>query len=227
VSIAFGVVFVTPPSRAELRRRLPRLVLGLVVFGLGIALMVHADLGLGPWDVLHQGLASIVGLPIGTVGILVGLVVLLLWLPLRQRLGIGTVANVFLVGVVIDLVLWALPAPGSWPVGVRVVELVFAIVAMAFGVGVYIGAGLGPGPRDGLMTGLHARGFGSVRVVRTGIELTALVLGWLLGGTVGVATAVQAVTIGPLVQLFLPRTQLPPLVPSEPPDLLTDPDPAR
>lgn len=200
-------MFVTRPSRLELRRRLPQLGFGLGAFGLGIALLVHADLGLGPWDVLHQGLADVVDLPIGTVGILVGLVVLAGWLPLRQRLGIGTVANVFGVGVVIDVVLWALPeATSLW---VRVPEAGVAIVLMGLGCATYIGAGLGHGPRDGLMIGLHERGWGSVRVVRTGIELCALALGWALGGTVGVATAVQAIAIGPLVQLFLARHTIP------------------
>jgi uncharacterized membrane protein YczE len=203
LSIAFGVVFVTRPPASELRRRLPRLALGLVAFGVGIALLVFADLGLGPWDVLHQGLADVVDLPIGTVGILVGLVVLAGWLPLRQRMGIGTVANVLGVGAVIDLVLWALPSVTSlW---VRVPSAAAGVVLMGLGCATYIGAGLGPGPRDGLMVGLHERGWGSVRSVRTGIELCALALGWALGGTVGVFTVVQAVTIGPLVQLFLPR----------------------
>lgn len=207
MSVASSAVFVTRPSAAELRRRLPQLAFGLVAFGLGIALLVHADLGLGPWDVLHQGLSDRLGLPIGTVGILTGLVVLAGWVPLRQRLGIGTVANVFGVGVVIDVALLVLPDVSSlW---VRVPESGLAIVLMGLGCATYIGAGLGPGPRDGLMVGLHERGLGSVRTVRTGIELGALLLGWSLGGTVGVATAVQAIAIGPLVQLFLGRYTLP------------------
>jgi uncharacterized membrane protein YczE len=131
LSIAFGVVFVTRPPASELRRRLPRLALGLVAFGVGIALLVFADLGLGPWDVLHQGLADVVDLPIGTVGILVGLVVLAGWLPLRQRMGIGTVANVLGVGAVIDLVLWALPSVTSlW---VRVPSAAAGVVLMGPG----------------------------------------------------------------------------------------------
>lgn len=188
--------------------RLVRLFVGLLCFGLGIALLVHADLGLGPWDVLHQGISRRTGIPIGTVGIIVGALLLLLWIPLRQRVGIGTVANTLVIGVVIDVTLWLLPA--SAPFAVRLVEVPAGIVLMAVGSGFYIGAGLGPGPRDGLMTGIAARG-PSVRVVRTGIEVTVLVLGWLLGGTVGVATAIQAVTIGPLVQWFLDRLALEPL----------------
>jgi len=196
-------VFVTRPSRLELRRRVPQLAFGLVAFGLGIALLVHAELGLPPWDVLHQGLSDVIGLPIGTVGILVGVTVLLGWIPLRQRMGIGTVSNALGVGLVIDTVLWALPDVSSlW---LRVPEAGAGIVLMGLGCATYIGAGLGPGPRDGLMVGLHERGWGSVRAVRTGIELAALALGWALGGTVGVATGVQAVAIGPLVQLFLDR----------------------
>ncbi|HEX4906311.1 MAG TPA: hypothetical protein VFU93_12725 [Acidimicrobiales bacterium] len=188
--------------------RLWRLFVGLFAFGFGIALLVHADLGLGPWDVLHQGISERTGIPIGTVGIGVGALLLLLWIPLPVRIGFGTLANTVVIGLVIDGTLWLLPE--SAPLGVRLVEAPLGIVLVAIGSGFYIGAGLGAGPRDGLMTGLAARGVGSVRVVRTGIEVTVLVLGWLLGGTVGVATAVQAVTIGPLVQLFLDKLSLAP-----------------
>ncbi|HVM55135.1 MAG TPA: hypothetical protein VM262_18260 [Acidimicrobiales bacterium] len=188
--------------------RLWRLLVGLVAFGLGISLLVHAELGLGPWDVLHQGLADRTGIPIGTMGILVGAVVLVAFWPLRVRVGIGTIANTVLIGLVIDLTLWLLP--DSAPLAVRVAEVPTGIVLVALGSGFYIGAGLGPGPRDGLMTGLADRGVGSIRVVRTGIEVTVLALGFLLGGTVGWATALQAVTIGPLVQWFLDRLSLAP-----------------
>jgi uncharacterized membrane protein YczE len=197
LSIPFFVVFVT---------RLVRLLIGLVCFGLGIAAMVHADLGLGPWDVLHQGLSDRTGVPIGTVGIGVGAALLVTWLWLPVRIGLGTVLNVILIGLVIDGTLWVLPE--SAPLGVRAAEVPAGIVLIALGSGFYIGAGLGPGPRDGLMTGLAARGVGSVRAVRTGIEVTVLALGWSLGGTVGWATALQALTIGPLVHLFLDRLSL-------------------
>ena len=203
--------------------RLWRLFVGLFAFGFGIALLVHADLGLGPWDVLHQGISERTGIPIGTVGIGVGVLLLLLWIPLPVRIGFGTVANTIVVGLVIDGTLWLLPE--SAPLAVRLFEAPLGIVLVAIGSGFYIGAGLGPGPRDGLMTGLAARGVASVRVVRTGIEVTVLVLGWLLGGTVGIATAVQAVTIGPLVQLFLAKLSLEPVVPrsvKDSPDM--DPD---
>jgi uncharacterized membrane protein YczE len=187
----------------EPRRRIPRLVAGLVLCGLGIAFMVAADLGLAPWSVLDQGISQRTGIPIGTVSIVVGALVLLAWLPLRERPGIGTVLNIVLIGTTIDLALLVLDTPGS-AVG-RLAYLAFGVFLWGPGTGLYIGAGLGPGPRDGLMTGLAARGVGSIRLVRTGIELSALAVGWLLGGSVGLGTVAFAVTIGPLVQFFLPR----------------------
>lgn len=190
------------PIRDRLGLRLRRLVLGLVLCGLGIAFMVAADLGLGPWDVLHQGVSRNTGIPIGTVSILVGIVVLLGWLPLRERLGIGTVLNVLVIGVTIDLTLLVLTTPDAlW---LRTVYLVVGPLVFAVGSGYYIGAGLGAGPRDGLMTGLARRGL-PVHGVRTGIEITALVIGFLLGGTAGIGTLVFAFTIGPLVHVVLPR----------------------
>ena len=198
--------------RAELRRRLPRLVLGLVLCGLGIAFMVASDLGLGPWDVLHQGITVHTGIPIGTVGILVGFVVLLGWIPLRERLGLGTLLNAILIGVVIDLTLLVLDTPGAlW---LRGVYLALGPLLLGVGSGFYIGAGLGPGPRDGLMTGIAARGY-RIGVVRTVIEVTVLAIGWLLGGTVGLGTVVLALTIGPLVAFFLPRLTIAPLTATE------------
>jgi uncharacterized membrane protein YczE len=174
--------------------------------GMGIACMVRSELGLAPWDVLHQGLAQRTGVPLGTVVILVGLAVLALWVPLRQRPGVGTLANALVIGAVIDLTLAVLPEVG-WDL-VRWSLMPTGVVALSLGSGLYIGAGLGPGPRDGLMTGLAARG-PSVRLVRTGIEAAALAGGWLLGGRVGVGTVVLAASIGPLVQFFLDRLRLP------------------
>ncbi len=166
-------------------RRLVYLYVGLFLFGLSVALLVQARLGLAPWDVFHQGLSDRTGIPIGTVGILVGVVVLLLWIPLGQRPGLGTVSNVIMVGLVIDGVLLVLPEPD--PMTARVTFMVGAILLNAVATALYIGRGSGPA-RDGLMTGLAARGY-SVRAARTVIELTVLTLGWLLGGTVGVGTA--------------------------------------
>jgi uncharacterized membrane protein YczE len=174
--------------------------------GIGIALMADADLGLGPWDVLHQGLARHTGLSLGTLNIAVGAVVLLLWIPLRQRPGIGTVLNVLVIGAVVDLALALVPEPRH--LAVRAVAMLGGVVLMGVGSGLYIGAGLGPGPRDGLMTGVAARGH-SVRSARTALEVTVLVLGWALGGTVGVGTVVLALAIGPLVQASLEWLGLP------------------
>jgi uncharacterized membrane protein YczE len=182
--------------------RIFRLYVGLVGFGVSLALMVRARLGLGPWDVLHQGLASRLHVPIGWVVIGVGAVVLLAWIPLRERPGIGTVSNAVVVGLVVDGALAVLPTPGS--LAVRASFLAVGIAGNAVATALYIGAGLGPGPRDGLMTGLARRGL-SVRTVRTGLELTALAIGFVLGGSVGVGTVAYALAIGPLVQWALPR----------------------
>ncbi len=198
------------PSRHELTHRLPRLVVGLVLFGLGVAMLILSDLGLAPWEVLHQGISFRTGIPIGTVGIITGALVLLLWIPLGERIGIGTIANVVLIGVVIDLSLWAGPdeitvAWQQWSL------LVGGTLTVALGSGLYIGAGLGPGPRDGLMTGLSHRGI-PIGLARAVIEITVLVIGWLLGGTVGIGTVVFAFGVGPLVAWMLPMFRMPPLV---------------
>ena len=196
-----------PPS--ALRARLPRLFLGLTCCGVGLAMMVLADLGLGPWEVLHQGLSRRTGIPIGTMGIIVGVVVLLGWIPLRQRVGVGTVANTIWIGLVIDAVL----AVATEPAGMlaRAALLLGGVALMGVGSGFYIGAGLGAGPRDGLMTGLSTRSGRSIRLVRTLLELSALGIGWLLGGTVGIGTVVFALGIGPVVQLSLGRLTMPTL----------------
>ncbi len=196
------------PSPAELRRRVPRLLAGLVFFGLGLAFMVAADLGLAPWEVLHQGLSRRTGIPIGTMGIITGVFVLAAWIPLREKPGLGTVANVVVIGVVIDLTLWGFPDVTS-PAG-RWALLVAGLAVIGLGSGLYIGAGMGPGPRDGLMTGIARRGY-RIGVVRTAIEVAVLVAGWLLGGTVGVGTVAFSFGIGPLVGFFLPRLMLEPV----------------
>lgn len=177
------------------------LLAGLSGYGLSMALFVRAGLGLDPWDVFHQGLAKHTGLTIGGATALVGVVVLLGWIPLRNRPGVGTVANVIVISVVVDAALMVLPQPTTLPV--RTAMMVGAVVLNAVSTVMYIGAGMGPGPRDGLMTGLVARTGWSVRLVRTGIEVTVLATGWLLGGTVGIGTVVYALGIGPLVQLVL------------------------
>jgi uncharacterized membrane protein YczE len=193
-----------PPPRL---RRLAQLLAGLVLFGLSSSMLLLGGLGLGPWDVLHQGLSRRLGLGVGTWGIIVGLAVLVLWVPLRLRPGIGTVANVLIVGAVIDLVLAVVPA--AHPLAARIALLAGGVLLNGIATGAYIGAGLGPGPRDGLMTGLAARGH-SVRVVRTAIELTVLASGWALGGTVGIGTVIYALSIGPLAHHFIPRLSIPP-----------------
>jgi uncharacterized membrane protein YczE len=185
----------------RLGRRLPQLVGGLVLYGLSMAMLVQAGLGLDPWDVLHQGLSRYLPLSFGTVTIVVGAVVLLLWIPLRQKPGLGTVLNVFVVGVAADVGLWLIPAPDQLPS--RIAMMAGAIVLNGMAGAIYIGSQLGPGPRDGLMTGLAARTGRSLRLVRVGIELTVLAIGVLLGGTIGVGTVLYALAIGPLVQFFL------------------------
>ena len=169
-----------------------------------MAIMVRAGLGLDPWDVFHQGLALRTGMTIGLASAVVGVAVLLAWIPLRNRPGVGTVANVIVIAVTVDLALWLLPTPTSLPV--RAAVMLAAVVLNAFSTVLYIGAGLGPGPRDGLMTGLVTRTGRSVRLVRTTIEVSVLTVGWLLGGTVGIGTVVYAFGIGPLVQLFVRLT---------------------
>jgi uncharacterized membrane protein YczE len=184
-------------------RRLAQLYAGLVLYGASMALQIRADLGLDPWDVFHQGVADRTGLSFGTVVIVTGAVVLLAWVPLRQRPGIGTVSNVFVIGIAVDATLALLPEAGSTPVALAMLLAGVGLNGVASGA--YIGAGLGPGPRDGLMTGLVRRTGGSIRVVRTSIEVTVLAVGAALGGTVGLGTVLYALSIGPLVHALLPR----------------------
>jgi uncharacterized membrane protein YczE len=189
------------PLRYRPVRRLVQLHAGLVLYGVSVSLMVRARLGLDPWDVFHQGLSRRTGVRLGTVAIAVSLLVLLLWVPLRQRPGVGTLCNAVVIGLVVNAALALLPVPH--PLAVRWLFTVTGVVANGVATGLYIGARLGPGPRDGLMTGYAARGH-SIRVVRTAIEVTVLVAGFLLGGTVGWATLLYALGIGPLAHLFIP-----------------------
>ncbi|MCX6407534.1 MAG: hypothetical protein NTV28_11515 [Propionibacteriales bacterium] len=191
---------------APMTRRLGQLVLGLWLYGATMALMVESGLGLDPWDVFHEGLTHHLPLTFGQVVILVGAVVLLLWVPLRQRPGIGTVLNVLLIGVAVDVTLAWLPTPDH--VAVQVAFLLLGVVGNGLAGALYIGADLGTGPRDGLWTGLVRRTGRSVRQVRTGLELGVLLVGFVLGGTVGIGTVVYALVIGPVVQLFLPWVQV-------------------
>jgi len=188
-----------PADRAAVR--ITELMVGLLLYGISEALMLSPAVGVDPWDVFHTGLARITGIPVGTVLIIIGAFVLLLWIPIRQRPGLGTLANIVVIGAVLDLTLGAVPTPHAlWA---RWAVFAAGVLLNAVATGLYIGAGLGPGPRDGLTTGFAARGH-SIRVVRTGVEVTVLVAGWLLGGNVGLGTIAYAVAIGPLVHLTIP-----------------------
>jgi uncharacterized membrane protein YczE len=188
-------------------RRLLQLLIGLAMYGVSLAMFIRAGLGLDPWDVFHQGLAGKTGLSIGTVVIIVSFLVLLLWIPLRQRPGFGTLSNAVLVGMFADVGLALIPEFSH--LGGQIGMLAGAVLLNGVASACYIGARFGPGPRDGLMTGLARRTGWSVRASRTGIEVVVLGAGWLLGGSVGVGTVVYALAIGPLVQLLLPRFTVP------------------
>ncbi|MEQ4566407.1 hypothetical protein [Paenarthrobacter sp. CAP02] len=192
-------------------RRLTQLLIGLAMYGISLAVFIRAGLGLDPWDVFHQGVATKTGFSIGVVVIAVSFIVLLLWIPLRQMPGIGTVANAVLVGLFADLGLWLIPPVSH--LGGQIAMLAGAVILNGIASACYIGARLGPGARDGLMTGLVRRTGWSVRLVRTGIEVTVLAVGLLLGGSVGVGTVVYALAIGPIVQVLLPRFMVPEPVP--------------
>jgi uncharacterized membrane protein YczE len=194
-------------------RRLVQLFTGLVVYGLSMALLIRSGLGNMPWDVLHQGIARHLHVSIGTVAIAAGAVILLGWLPLREKPGIGTVSNVLVIGVSVDAALAVVPVTGWLPLQVALATA--GVLLNGIATAAYIGARLGPGPRDGLMTGLVRRTGGSVRLVRTVIEVSVVACGWVLGGTLGVATVLYTLAIGPLVQLFLPRFTVPPERPPE------------
>ena len=195
-----------PVTTDRLALRLLRLVFGLVLFGLGIRLMLASGLGVPPWDVLHQGLAVQFGLTVGIWSIIVSLLLLLLWIPLGERYGVGTVANAVIIGVTIDLSAGLVPDPGSTVLAA--IFVVSGILVIGIASGLYIGADLGPGPRDGLMTGISRKG-PSLRLTRGLIEVTVLLTGWILGGTFGIGTVAFALLIGPLVQFFIHRWAAP------------------
>lgn len=184
-------------------RRLPGLLLGLIAFGVGVAMMADAGLGLGPWEAFHQGIGTHSGIPLGTVSMLVGIPILGLWWPLGERPGIGTVLNIALIGTATNLALPVLPKPGADAPVAQLALLAGGVLVIGVGSGLYLGADLGAGPRDGVMTGLHHRFGWSIRSARTAIELSVLGAGFILGGTIGLGTVVFALGIGPLVQLLL------------------------
>jgi len=200
-------------SGRRLPRRLVQLYVGLALFGLSMAMVVRSELGNIPWDVLHQGVADSTGRSFGTVAIIIGAMVLLLWIPLRERPGLGTVSNVLVIGVVVDVALRLIPdlVVGAddprW--AARGALFAAGVLLNAVATAAYIGSRFGAGPRDGLMTGLHRRTGWSIRLVRTLIEAVVVAVGWALGGTFGVGTVVFVLTIGPLVQVFLPRLLVP------------------
>jgi uncharacterized membrane protein YczE len=203
-----GVVQKSAPSPAViLTRRWVQLLVGLTLYGIAIALMVRAGIGLSPWDVLSQGLTRVTGIPFGVIVVLTGVVVLLLWIPLRERPGIGTVLNILLIGPAAELGLWLVPQQTVW----WAQGLVFTggLVLLAVASGLYVGARFGPGPRDGLMTGIHSRFGWPIWAARTAIEVTVLTIGWLLGGQVGLGTLAFAALIGPLVNITLPLLRVP------------------
>jgi len=182
--------------------RTTQLLLGLVAYGVAIALMVQAAVGVSPWDVLAQGLARVTGIGFGWMTVILGAVILLLWIPLKQRPGIGTVLNVLVLGTVAQIFLSTVPAPEElW---LRIVSFAGGLALLALATGAYIGSEFGPGPRDGLMTGLRARTGWPIWVVRTGIEVVVVAIGWALGGDVGIGTIAFAVLIGPMVHVTMP-----------------------
>jgi uncharacterized membrane protein YczE len=186
----------------QLGRRLPQLTVGLVLYGVSLALMVRGNVGLAPWDVLHSGLIQHVPITLGQAVVVMSFVVLVLWIPLREQPGIGTIANALMVGFSADATLWLLDEPRA--LAARIAFMIGGVVLCGVASGLYIGAQLGRGPRDGLMTGLHRRTGLSLRLVRTLLELAVVLVGLALGGVLGVGTVAYALAIGPLTQLFLP-----------------------
>lgn len=185
--------------------RFAQLFAGLILYGFSDGLLVRANLGLDPWDVFHQGLSRTIGLEIGTWSIIVGAFVLLLWIPLHQRPGVGTVCNIVIVGLILNVTVNEIPAPKV--LIVRYAVLAAGVVLNGIATGAYIGAELGPGPRDGLTVGIAARGV-SLRLVRTCIEVSVLIAGWLLGGSVGIGTLAYALLIGPITHVTIPAFRL-------------------
>jgi len=200
-------------------RRIPQLLIGLFLYGIAIAMMIRAGLGVSPWDVLAQGVSLQTGIAFGLVTNLIGLLVLLLWIPIREKPGIGTVLNVLLIGPSAEVGLWLIPA--QTVLWAQVLLFAGGLVLLAIATGLYIGARFGPGPRDGLMTGIHRRFGVPIWAVRTAIEVTVLAIGWVLGGTVGLGTAAFALLIGPMVNYTLPLLRAPDARNPEPEPVVT------
>ncbi|HEY5320461.1 MAG TPA: hypothetical protein VIJ76_06265 [Galbitalea sp.] len=193
--------------RLTMVRRIVQLLIGLFLYGIAISMMVQAHVGIDPWDVLTQGVSRRTGIPFGLLTNIIGVAVLLLWIPLRQKPGVGTVLNALLIGPSAQLGLAIIPVQEVlW---VRILLFAGGVVLLGIATGLYIGARLGPGPRDGLMTGLHARTGWKLWIVRSGIEVTVLLIGWALGGDFGVGTVAFALVIGPLVNFTIPRFMVP------------------
>jgi uncharacterized membrane protein YczE len=199
------MMILAPLPATRRSRRFVQLLGGLILYGFSDGLLVRANLGLDPWDVLQQGLSRTFGLAIGTWSIIVGAAVLLLWIPLHQRPGVGTICNIFVIGLVINITISEFPEPRT--LLLRFIVLFVAIALNGIATGAYMGAELGPGPRDGLTLGIAARGV-SIRLVRTIIELSVLIAGWFLGGTVGIGTVFYALLIGPITHVTIPRFRL-------------------
>jgi len=195
------------PTRHQYAIRLPQLLVGLFLYGIGLSLMIRGAIGIAPWDVLGQGISLQTGIPYGLVTNIVGAVVLLLWIPIRQKPGVGTVLNVLMVGPSAEVGLWLLPE--TEVLWVRVLLFTAGLLVTGVATGLYIGARLGPGPRDGLMTGIHRRFGWRIWIVRTAIEVTVLAIGWVLGGNVGIGTVAFALLIGPIAQITMPLFLVP------------------
>ncbi len=203
------------PRSLVMTRRWVQLLLGLFLYGVAIAMMIRAAIGISPWDVLAQGISLRTGIPFGFVTNIVGVIVLFLWIPLRQRLGVGTVLNALLIGPSAEVGLWLIPLQDN--IWVRIALFVGGLLLLAVATGLYIGARFGPGPRDGLMTGINTRFGVRIWIVRTSIEVVVLVIGWILGGNVGIGTLAFAVLVGPLVHITMPILRVPDLPPKPEP----------
>lgn len=195
-------IFEVPRTGAPLWKRIILVEIGLIICGLAFAIMLRALIGLDPWDAFHQGLSIITGVSIGTVVVIVGFAVLLLWIPLKQKLGIGTIMNAITIGIAINVFYAVIPPAPSYLIGI--VYFIVGILINGLGISMYVGGGLGPGPRDGLMTGLVKRTGKPLWIVRTAIEVVVLGLGWAFGGSIGLGTVLYAFTIGPVVHVMLP-----------------------